>query len=106
MNKDVKIILERIEEHFKRVPNTRYTVNVVNNVYDEQYNFFFVIQKRNERMKSVPLHLVNNYDLENLENIINEIKAVYKLSFDYTGFTGQRWPNSWQVIQKKRKPQE
>lgn len=106
MSKDVKIILERIEEHFKRVPNTRYTVNVANNIYDEQYNFFFEIQKRNERMKSVPLHSVNNYDLENLENIINEIKAVYKLSFDYTGFTGQRWPDSWQVIQKKRKSQE
>ncbi|EQE00520.1 hypothetical protein QAS_4095 [Clostridioides difficile CD9] len=106
MNRDAKIIIERIEEHFKRVPNTRYTVNVVNNIYDEQYNFFFEIQKINERMKSVPLHSVNNYDLENLENIVNEIKAVYKLSFDYTGFIGQRWPGSWQVIQKKRKPQE
>lgn len=52
------------------------------------------------------MHLINNYDIENLYNIINEIKEVYKLSFDYTGFTGQRWPNSWKMIQKKRKPQE
>lgn len=106
MNKDTKIIIGRIKVLFKRILNTKYTINVVNDIYDKQYNFFFEIQKRNERMKSLPLHSVKNYDIENLENIINEIKEVYKLSFDYTGFTGQRWPNSWQMIQKKRKPQE
>lgn len=106
MDKDAKIIIDRIKVLFKRIPNTKYTISVVNDIYDHQYNFFFEIQKRNERIRSLPLHPVNNYDIENLENIINEIKEVYKLSFDYTGFTGQRWPNSWQVIQKRRKPQE
>lgn len=106
MNKDAKIIVERIRVLFKRIPNTKYTINVVNGIYDHQYNFFFEIQKRNERMRSFPLHSVNNYDIENLENIINEIKEVYKLSFDYTGFTGQRWPSTGRVIQKKPKNQE
>lgn len=90
MDKDTKIIIERIKVLFKRILNTKYTSNVVNDIYDKQYNFFFEIQKRNERMKSLQLHSVKNYDIENLENIINEIKEVYKLSFDYTGFTGQR----------------
>ncbi|MCM6810307.1 acetyl-CoA carboxylase [Pediococcus pentosaceus] len=106
MNKDTKIIIGRIKVLFKRIPNTKYTINVVNDIYNKQYNFFFEIQKWNERMKSLPLHSVKNYDIENLENIINEIKEVYKLSFDYTGFTGQRWPNTWKMIQKRRKPQE
>lgn len=106
MNEDTKIIIGRIKVLFKRIPNTKYTINVVNDIYDKQYNFFFEIQKRNERMKSLPLHSVKNYDIENLENIVNEIKEVYKLSFDYTGFTSQRWPNSWKMIQKRRKPQE
>lgn len=46
MDKDTKIIIERIKVLFKRIPNTKYTINVANNIYDKQYNFFFEIQKR------------------------------------------------------------
>ncbi|KAF0343792.1 acetyl-CoA carboxylase [Pediococcus acidilactici] len=106
MNKDAKIIIERVKVLFKRIPNTKYTINVANDIYDKQYNFFLESQKKGQRPRSVPLHSITNYDLENLENIINEIKKVYKLSIEYTGFTDQRWPSSWRVIQKKRKLHE
>ncbi len=52
MDKDAKIIIERIKVLFKRIPNTKYTISVVNDIYDKQYNFFFEIQKRNENHKN------------------------------------------------------
>lgn len=52
MDKDAKIIIERIKVLFKRIPNTEYTISVVNDIYDKQYNFFFEIQKRNENHKN------------------------------------------------------
>lgn len=106
MNADVEIILGRIEEHFKRVPNTRYVINVVNDKFDKTYNFFFFIGKKGKQPHSVPLHTVKKYDLEYLEKIIIELQKHYQLTLDYTGFTNQRWPNSWQIIQKKKKSTE
>lgn len=46
MNKDAKIIIERVKVLFKRIPNTKYTINVANDIYDKQYNFFLESQKR------------------------------------------------------------
>lgn len=57
MNKDVKIILERIQEHFKRVPNTIYKINVVDDRFDKCYNFFYLHRKKG---KTATLHPITN----------------------------------------------
>ncbi|MEE6666155.1 hypothetical protein PS423_01925 [Pediococcus acidilactici] len=93
MNVDAKVILERIESLFKRVPNTRYLINVVNDHFDQTYNFFFFIAKKKQRPHSIPLHSIKKYDLEYLEIVVNEIKKHYHLTLTYNGFSGQRWPN-------------
>ncbi|KAF0362518.1 hypothetical protein GBP13_08485 [Pediococcus acidilactici] len=86
MNKDVKIILERIHENFKRVPNTIYKINVVDDKFDKTYNFFIYIAKRGKRPHSIPLRTIKNYDMDYLQEVISGIKEHYQLTFTYTGF--------------------
>lgn len=87
MNKDVKIILERIQQHFKRMPNTIYEINVANDKYDKTYNFFIYIAKIGHRPHSIPLRTIKNYDIDYLKEVISGIKEHYQLTFTYTGFT-------------------
>lgn len=86
MNKDVKIILKRIQQHFKRVPNTIYKINVVDDRFDKCYNFFIYIEKRGKRQHSIPLRTIKNYDIDYLKEVISGIKEHYQLTFTYTGF--------------------
>lgn len=39
---DAKVINERIDASFKRLPNTRYQINVVFNHYSKTFNFSYV----------------------------------------------------------------
>lgn len=87
MNKDVKIILERIHENFKRVPNTIYKINVVDDRFDKCYNFFIYIEKRGKRPHSIPLRTIKNYNMDYLKEVVSGIKEHYQLTFTYTGFT-------------------
>ncbi|WP_426422236.1 hypothetical protein [Pediococcus acidilactici] len=63
--------------------------------------FSFFIAKKKQQPHSIPLHSIKKYDLEYLEIVVNEIKKHYHLTLTYDGFSGQRWPNSWQMIQKQ-----
>ncbi|WP_283679183.1 acetyl-CoA carboxylase [Lentilactobacillus sp. Marseille-Q4993] len=101
MNRDVKILLERIQPLFKRMSQTRYWIRVVNDQFDEQYNFFFHSQHRGMREKSVPLHSIKNYRLEYLEKVISLFKENLNLSIYYAGFKGLRWPSTNKRIQWK-----
>lgn len=101
MNKDLEIIEGRIELLFKRVPGTLYHINVVNDRFDHTYNFFFQSQPQNQRIKSVPLHTCQEYDLSKLERLIEKLKTYTALNIEYTGFAGQKWPNSGKSIQTK-----
>ncbi len=85
MNKDVKIILERIHENFKRVPNTIYKINVVDDKFDKTYNFLFTLPReengrtlsRCERLKITTWIICKKS---------SGIKEHYQLTFTYTGF--------------------
>ncbi|AQW20649.1 acetyl-CoA carboxylase [Lentilactobacillus curieae] len=101
MNRDVKLILERINPLFKRISHTRYWIRIVNDHYDNQFNFFFHSQRAGMRERSIPLHSITNYQLEYLETVINEIQEHFNLSIYYSGFKGQRWPSNNRVIQWK-----
>ncbi|GEK28532.1 hypothetical protein [Furfurilactobacillus siliginis] len=104
MNNDVKIIMERINKLFKRAPHTLYHIQCTKNIYDEQFNFFFIIQPKGRRQHSIPLHTIDQYTLEYLQLVIKLLRKQTQLSIEYIGFTEKDyWPNSFDVIQKKKR---
>lgn len=106
MPSDLKLITERIDHLFKRKMQTRYWLMVTDDVYDKTYNFFFNFQKKGQRLRSVPLHTVSNYDLGYLERLITGLRKHTQLTIEYVGFTGQRWPVSQRIIQRKKEADE
>lgn len=106
MNSDFRIIIQRIEKYFTRRRDTEYYLQVVNDQYDETYNFFINIRPRNQRMHSIPLHTVEDYRLSYLEKLINKIMEQYQFSITYDGFVGLRWPMNQELIQKRRHKDE
>ncbi len=103
MNNEADLILERIEPLFKRLPHTQYRINIVDNIYDKEYNFFFITLPKGKRQHSIPLHTIKVHDLGYLEEVVNAIQKKIQLTIIYTGFTGQVWPVSQREIQKKRR---
>ena len=67
------------------------------------YNVFFNSQRANERLRSVPLHKLSNYTLNDLENLVEALHRQVKFTIEYIGFTGLIWPRSQTLIQMKRK---
>lgn len=106
MNDDLNIIVSRLKLLFKRLPHTRYWIVINNDPYDDTYNVFFNRQKTHERLYSVPLHKITNYQLDYLEELLTLLREQTKLTIAYTGFTGQIWPRSQKIIQRKRDPLE
>ena len=105
MNNDVEIIKGRLTLLFKRRPQTRYWSMLTNGTYDQTYNLFNS-QRANERLQSVPLHELANYDLADLEKLLKALRQDIKLTIEFVGFTGERWPASQKLIQRKRVPLE
>lgn len=102
MSNDLKIITSRIDLLFQRKPCTRYWLQIANDTYDQTFNFFFLSQKPYQRLHCTPIHSVTNYDLANLEQLIIGLSHECKLTIDFTQFSGQRWPQSQRLIQKRR----
>lgn len=102
MNKDLEIIYSRMQLLFKRTSRTQYWFQVANDPYDSCYNFFFNSQRKGERLKSVPLHKLDNYDLHYLEQIITGLRKRTNLTIRFVGFTGMKWPQTQKTIQWRR----
>lgn len=102
MNNDLKVITERLDAGFERKRQVRYQVVIANDPYDKTYNFFLNYQHRERRLRSKPLHSVTNYRLTYLEQLIKDLRAHTKLSFEFVGFTGERWPSNQRLIQRGR----
>lgn len=93
-----ELILNRLKADFHPKLNHRYQIMVVDNVYDETYNFFLDIQHKHNRQRSIPLHSVTKYELGFLEQVIEQIKAETQLTIVYINFHEQRWPHSQHII--------
>lgn len=98
--KESALINERIDTSFKRLPNTRYQINVVFNHYSKALNFLMNVAHPKKRSRSIPLHTVETDDLVYLESLIKRIQAHTKLTITYTGFVGEKWPSDLRPIQK------
>lgn len=95
-NKDLEIIEGRARILFKKLPQTIYRINIVNDKFDENYNFFMEIKPRNKRIKSMPLHTVNNYNLEYLENLLVELRKQIALSLLFCWISRCDLAEQWQ----------
>ncbi|WP_137597848.1 acetyl-CoA carboxylase [Paucilactobacillus kaifaensis] len=93
-----ELILKRLSAGFAPKLNHRYQLMVVDNVYDQTYNFFLDIQHKRNRRRSIPLHSITKYELQFLEQVIKQIKANTKLTIVYINFHEQRWPLSQRII--------
>ncbi|GEK28416.1 acetyl-CoA carboxylase [Furfurilactobacillus siliginis] len=102
MISDLQVITKRLDALFVRKRNVRYWLQVVDDPYDQTYNFFFDSRLKGHREKSVPLHTITHYDLAYLETVIISLKKHTQLSVLYEGFTGQHWPSNYNIIQKRR----
>lgn len=99
MNKDLDVIVSRISLLFKRISYTQYWLEVVNDKYDKSYNVFFCQQKKGSHLRSTPVHKIDEYKLEYLEEVITGFRKKSNLTIKYVGFTGEVWPNSQKKIQ-------
>lgn len=106
MNKDVEVIMARIKVLFKRLERTKYWIQISKDKYDQTFNVFFNSQHARDNLRSIPLHKVAVYSLEYLENMVIELKKETKLTIEYTGFCGDKWPKSQRLIQRKRETVE
>jgi hypothetical protein len=86
LEKESALINERIDASFKRLPNTRYQINVVFNHYSKAFNFLMNVAHPKKRSRSIPLHTVETDDLVYLESLIKRIQAHTQLTITYTGF--------------------
>lgn len=93
-----ELIIERLDKAFKPKLHHRYQLMVVDNVYDQTYNFFLDIWHQHNRRRSIPLHSVVTYELQFLEQVINQITANTNLTIVYINFHQQRWPLSQRII--------
>ncbi len=102
MNEDLAIIDKRLKTLFKPVSQSRYWLQVVNDPYDQSYNFFFNSQRRNQHVKSIPLHRLTDYQLTYLETVITGLRTKTNLTIEFAGFTGMKWPTTQKIIQWRR----
>lgn len=100
------IIAERAAPLFTRKRNTLYWYSVVNDIYDQAYNFFFNIHPRGHRRRSIPLHTLPDYDLATLENVVTALRQSNHLTIEFVGFTGSYWPQAGTLIQKHKEAAE
>ncbi|QHM51208.1 acetyl-CoA carboxylase [Lactiplantibacillus plantarum] len=66
-----------------------YRYLVQNQLAPSVYNVFFNSQRANERLRSMPLHKLTNYNLSDLENLLKALRQRTKLTIEFIGFTGQ-----------------
>lgn len=94
MNKDLEVINGRVEVLFKNLPQTMYRINIVDDRFSQTYKFFMDIKSKDQKIKSMPLHVVKTYDLDYLEQLLNKLRKQTTLPFNFEGFQGKIWPCS------------
>ena len=93
-------IAEQVWPLFKRLPKTIYHILVVNDHYDDQFNFFFEIYRPHFRTHSYPLYSMSNQQLDKLETLLRLLREQegLQINIDFRGFGNQRWPESQRRI--------
>ncbi|KRM10790.1 acetyl-CoA carboxylase [Paucilactobacillus suebicus] len=92
------LIIERLDQNFKPTRGLRYRIYVVNDVYDDSYNFFLDIKSKYTNERSIPLHSLEEYTLEYLERVIRLVEMSTQMTIEFQHFEGLRWPVRQRLI--------
>lgn len=92
------LIIGRLQQLFKPQSKRQYKLVVVNDMYDDGFNFFFDTKHSIKSERSVSLATIEGRDLEFLEKTIRLVKKETNLSIEYVEFDGERWPISQRAI--------
>ncbi len=95
---EAKLIGSRLQAYFTPQWHCRYRIDVVNNVYGLEFNFFLDIQRKNHRERSIPLHSLQTTDLTVLEQVVNGVRQQTELTLNFVDFGHVRWPESQRWI--------
>lgn len=80
-----KLIVTRIFDHFHHRIHVRYRVLVVNDRFNQRYNWFLEWERPHHRTRSVPLHSISYQD-GHLGVVIRLVKKSVGMTFVYRGF--------------------
>lgn len=95
---EAEVILTRLDPLFTKQWHCRYRIDVVNNQYGAEFNFFLDIRRKDHRERSIPLHTVKTTDLETLERVISAVQEGTQLTLNFIDFGQVRWPLSQRWI--------
>ncbi|WP_295747547.1 hypothetical protein [uncultured Limosilactobacillus sp.] len=75
-----------VRHYFHRLPETRYSLSVVNVPADQQYHYFFYIRRRGVSTRSLPL-AVEPAKLDLLIDSLTIFRQSYQLPVNLVGFS-------------------
>lgn len=93
-----KLILERIQKYFQAKRHHQYWLEVVNNQYLHEYNWFIEVVNPLTYEHSIPLHSITKQDLTYLERVVGLVKQENHLTIKYRHFDDLVWPISQKKI--------
>lgn len=97
-DKLVNKMLENLQPYFKlQKINTIYSIHVVDNPYQKKYNFFFVIVKKKQRTRSIPIGILHDYRMEALEELCHQLKQKVDFTLRFENFEAQTWDDGRKV---------
>ncbi|MEJ6401195.1 acetyl-CoA carboxylase [Nicoliella lavandulae] len=85
-SRHAELIYQRIQPWFKRLPNTRYRLIIVNDVYDHCYNFYIEISRYRTLTRLVPLHELDDYELASLIKVVRNLYHDFHLPAELRNF--------------------
>lgn len=86
-----KLILARLYDHFDHHLNVQYRILIVNDTFNQQYNWFLEWQRSGHRTRSVPLHSLPAIGVS-LPEVVRLVKQGVGMTVAYRGFAHHRLP--------------
>ncbi len=86
-----QLIIQRIYDHFDHHFNVQYRILVVNDVFNQQYNWFLEWQRPGHRARSVPLHSLPATSSLFFQ-VVNLVKQSVGMTITYRGFDRKQLP--------------
>ncbi|GAY73841.1 hypothetical protein [Lentilactobacillus kosonis] len=103
---EARIIADKIKPLFKNIRGDHYKLQIIDSKQNKQYTIFFSRQPKNGSMIVNPVYTIDEYKLEHLENVLNELENYYKFTQEYRGFVGQLWPSNGNPVQFRKESRE
>ena len=90
----VDVMEARIEHYFMPHIKARYQIQIVNDKFDNSFNFFFLYKKGAENTHSIPIRVIKDHDWIYFEQIVRELHHRVDFTLRFTGFQGEIWQSN------------